>query len=59
MDDIEEPAFRVSSYSGTNGNCAEVASDSGVILVRDTKNRDGVTVSVPAEVWKNFTASLR
>ncbi len=51
--------WRKSSYSGNGGqNCVEVAGD-GAILIRDTRNRDGVTLSVPAEAWANFTASLR
>ena len=51
--------WRKSSYSGNGGqNCVEVAGH-GAILVRDTKNRDGVTLSVPAGAWAKFTASLR
>jgi len=29
-----------------------------MILVRDTKNREGFTLSVPAKAWGAFTASL-
>jgi hypothetical protein len=51
--------WRKSSYSGSNGGqCVEVASAEGV-MVRDTTNRDGVTLSVPAGAWRTFTASLR
>ena len=48
------------SSDNSNGgqNCVEVAGN-GVILVRDTTNRDGVTLSVPAAAWAKFTASLR
>jgi hypothetical protein len=53
-----ELAWRTSSYTGTNGNCVEVASADGV-MVRDTKDRGGFTLSVPAEAWAKFTASLR
>ena len=36
--------WRKSSYSGANGgDCAEVAADTGLVLVRDTKNRVGAT----------------
>jgi hypothetical protein len=54
--------WRKSTYSDANGGaCVETASDSGngVIMVRDTTSRDGVTLSVPAEAWKRFTATLR
>jgi hypothetical protein len=30
-----------------------------VILVRDTTNRDGGTLSFTADTWAEFTASLR
>ncbi len=51
--------WRKSSYSGNGGqNCVEVAGD-GAILIRDTKDRSGVTLAVPAGAWAKFTASLR
>jgi Domain of unknown function (DUF397) len=52
--------WRKSTYSDTNGGqCVETATASDVILVRDTTDRDGVTLSVPAETWRAFTDSLR
>ena len=51
-------AWRKSSYSDTNGNCVETASG-GMVLGRDTADRDGVTLEVPASAWARFTASLR
>jgi Domain of unknown function (DUF397) len=36
----------------------EVAGD-GAVLIRDTTDRDGVALSVPAGAWAAFTASLR
>ena len=39
--------WRTASYSGANGGeCVEVASAADAVLVRDTKNRDGWTLSV-------------
>jgi Domain of unknown function (DUF397) len=53
-------AWRKASYSGNGGNdCIEVGQASGAVAVRDTKNRDGATLSVPADAWATFTASLR
>ena len=52
--------WRKSSYSGANGgSCVETASDVGMILVRDTTDRDGFTLSVPADAWARFTAHFR
>jgi hypothetical protein len=52
--------WRKSSYSGANGgSCVETASGAGTILVRDTTDRDGFTLSVPADAWASFTDSLR
>lgn len=52
--------WRKSSYSDSNGgNCVETAGDSGVILVRDTTNRDGGTLAFTAGAWEAFTAGLK
>jgi hypothetical protein len=29
------------------------------VIVRDTTDRDGVTLTVPADAWRAFTASLK
>lgn len=53
-------AWRKSSYSGgANGSCVETASTSGVVLVRDTTDRDGRTLSIPAGAWCVFTDTLK
>jgi hypothetical protein len=58
LDTIDSP-WRKPSYSGTSGGaCVETASGVGVILVRDTTDRDGFTLSVPADAWARFTDSL-
>jgi Domain of unknown function (DUF397) len=52
--------WRKSTYSGANGeSCVETATGRGVVLVRDTTDRLGFTMQVPAGAWASFTASLR
>ena len=52
--------WRKSSYSGADGGeCVEVASTSGTVMVRDTKDRDGSALSVPASAWRVFVARMR
>jgi hypothetical protein len=59
MEDTSITQWRKSSYSNGGENaCVEVASPNDV-LVRDTTNRDGGTLTFSAEAWALFTASLR
>jgi hypothetical protein len=50
--------WRTSTHSTGNGECVEVASDNGV-AVRDTTDRCGVTLGVPAGAWRAFLATIR
>ena len=59
MDTVDSAAWRTSSYTGTNGNCVEVGGTAGIVLTRDTKDRDGVALSIPGDAWASFIASLR
>jgi hypothetical protein len=52
--------WRKSSYSNDNGGgCVEAASGDGMILVRDTTNRVGVMLNVPAQAWQDFLTRVR
>ena len=51
--------WRKSSYSdGNGGQCVEVTAAPGV-MVRDTADRNGVTLTFTPQAWQTFTASLR
>lgn len=52
--------WRKSSYSSNGGaDCVETATGNGVILVRDSADRDGQALTIPAVAWTVLTASLR
>jgi Domain of unknown function (DUF397) len=52
--------WRKSTYSsGNGGECVELASGEDVVLVRDTTDRGGFTLSVPAGAWEAFVGTLR
>jgi hypothetical protein len=60
MDGVASAAWRKSSYSGNSGNCTEVATAPGVVLVRDTKdNGNGPVLRVSAADWARFTGSIK
>jgi hypothetical protein len=51
--------WRKSTYStGSGGDCVEVASD-GLVLVRDTTNRDGGTLAFSVASWEQFLGTIR
>ena len=57
---VEVATWRKASHSGNNGaDCVEAgATPHGRVLIRDTTNRDGAVLDVPAAAWSRFTASL-
>jgi hypothetical protein len=51
--------WRKSTYSaGNGGDCVEVASD-GLVLVRDTTNRDGGALAFSVASWEQFLGTIR
>ena len=50
--------WRKSSFSGTNGQCVEVAAGSDV-LVRDSKRPDGPMLAFSREEWEAFIAGAK
>lgn len=51
--------WRKSSYSGNNGGqCVEVAAH-GIVLVRDSKNPQGLVLEVAPEKWREFIRRVK
>ena len=53
-----EVGWRTSSYSQGGTACVEVAAAPDGVLVRDSKDRDGPTLTVPAAAWRAFLTTL-
>lgn len=51
--------WRKSAHSVAGGNCAEVASISGSVVVRDSMDPNGPLLRYPASSWESFLNSAR
>lgn len=60
MEVIDQLNWRKSSYSGNGGaDCVEAGSAASNVHVRDSKDRDGARLTVPAAGWRVFTSRIR
>jgi hypothetical protein len=60
MDYLDRPAWRKSSYSGSNGgNCIEVAAASNMVGVRDSKDELGPILAFGNQDWQRFTRQVK
>jgi len=51
--------WRKSTHSNGTGNCLEVATETRAVLIRDTTNRSGATLTVPAQAWRVLLTKVR
>jgi hypothetical protein len=61
MSDLTGAVWHKSARSGGNGgDCVEVAVNlPGVVAVRDSKDRDGATLTFAPGAWRDFLAGVR
>ena len=52
-------AWRKATHSNGIGNCVEVGTAPHAILVRDTTNRSGATLTIPTAAWHALLAEVR
>jgi uncharacterized protein DUF397 len=58
--DLSGAVWRKSTRSGSEGNCVEVATNlPGVVAIRDSKNRAGVTLTLTPAEWTEFISGIR
>ncbi|WP_255614930.1 MULTISPECIES: DUF397 domain-containing protein [unclassified Saccharopolyspora] len=57
--DLSGAAWFKSSYSKTQNECVEVALVPGGAGVRDTKDRDGGTLTFTSTTWSTFLSTLK
>lgn len=59
MGTVGSATWRTSSYSGTNGNCVEVADAAGTVKVRDNQDRAGAVLTLSADTWRAFLDAIK
>ncbi|MFC3998068.1 DUF397 domain-containing protein [Nocardiopsis sediminis] len=52
-------AWRKSSYSGSQGDCVEVARMTAGSAIRDTKHRHLATLTFPSPEWSAFIDAVK
>jgi hypothetical protein len=58
--DSDSAGWRKSTYSGGNGgDCVEVGTTTAGVGVRDTTDRAGVLLALPAGAWRSLLAKVR
>lgn len=61
IDDLDpsRATWRTSTYSNNGGNCVQVANSQPAVLVRDSKNPDGPTLTFLAANWRAFAHQIQ
>ncbi|MEW1588549.1 DUF397 domain-containing protein [Micromonospora vinacea] len=56
---VRDGVWRTSTRSGGEGNCVEVAGFAESVGVRDSKDRQGPTLTFTESAWTDFVAATR
>ncbi|MEU5552038.1 DUF397 domain-containing protein [Micromonospora sp. NPDC047793] len=51
--------WKKSTRSNGGGNCVEVATPSQIVMVRDSKDRQGSPLSFTADQWTGFVRGIK
>jgi Domain of unknown function (DUF397) len=57
--EVRDLQWRKAKRSAGNGACVEVAPADRQVVVRDSKNPDGVRLQYTPESWRVFVASIK
>lgn len=57
--DLSRAVWRVSSYTGGNGDCTEVAKLPGLVAVRDSKDPYGPTLAFSPQEMRVFLEEVK
>ena len=59
--EVANTPWRTSTYSGANGGqCVEVSTAAQpAVLIRDTTDRSGPSLSIAPAAWRSLTAAIR
>ncbi|WP_329091314.1 MULTISPECIES: DUF397 domain-containing protein [unclassified Streptosporangium] len=58
--DLSRADWRTSTRSQGSGNCVEVATNlSGVVVMRDSKDRSGPVLAFASDEWSAFTSGVQ
>jgi hypothetical protein len=56
---IDRLDWRKAKRSMNGGNCVQIASKTGIVVVRDSKNPDGITIPYSAGGWRSFVGATK
>jgi hypothetical protein len=48
-----------SSYSGSEGNCVEIAAADVRVAIRDSKDPGGAVLAISPAAWRRFAAQIK